>query len=288
MSRSRSVGLGLFIAACVGLLADNAAWARQDDAAGSKPGANSALSAEPTGAKTAQADESIWDWMVRASGSIGLVILALSFYLIALVAWMFFTYRVRVAIPPDLVREVGELLERKKYTEAFHRLAQDHSFLSRVLTSGVRKLPSGLPAAQRAMEMANDDVTMEMEHRTTYLATVGTLGPMIGLIGTVYGMILSFRVIAIAGSNPQASELARGIGTALFATLEGILLSVPAIAFYALFRNRIARLSLEVEMTAESLLEGFAPGTRLPHPLVSQATATAGPQRVALPPKAES
>ena len=84
------------------------------------------------------------------------------------------------------------------------------------------------------MEMANDDVTMEMEHRTTYLATVGTLGPMIGLVGTVYGMILSFRVIATAGASPQASQLAAGISTALFATLEGIAMSIPAIYFYAL------------------------------------------------------
>ena len=112
------------------------------------------------------------------------------------------------------------------------------------------------------MELANEDVTMEMEHRTTYLATVGTLGPMIGLVGTVYGMIMAFQVIALEGSSPQASQLAAGISTALFATLEGIAISIPAIFFYAMFRNRIARLSLEVGMTAEPLLEQFAPGVR--------------------------
>ena len=124
------------------------------------------------------------------------------------------------------------------------------------------------------MEMANDDATMEMEHRTTYLATVGTLGPMIGLVGTVYGMILSFRVIATAGSSPQASQLAQGISTALFTTLEGIAVSIPAIYFYAVFRNRIARLSLEVAVTAESLLEQFSPGVVRPvsmHPLAAAA-----------------
>ncbi len=110
------------------------------------------------------------------------------------------------------------------------------------------------------MELANEDVTMEMEHRTTYLATVGTLGPMIGLVGTVYGMIMAFHVIAIEGSSPQASQLAAGISTALYATLEGIAISIPAIFFYAMYRNRIARLSLEVGMTAEPLLEQFVPG----------------------------
>ena len=121
---------------------------------------------------------------------------------------------------------------------------------------------------------------MEMEHRTTYLATVGTLGPMIGLVGTVYGMIMAFRVIAQEGSTPQASQLAAGISTALYATLEGIALSIPAIYFYALFRNRIARLSLEVGMTAEPLLDLFVPGVRMTAPSSSPSPAR-GPAAVA-------
>ena len=144
-----------------------------------------------------------------------------------------------------------------------------------MLAAGVRKLPAGLPHAQRAMELANEDATMEMEHRTTYLATVGTLGPMIGLVGTVYGMIMAFRVIALEGSSPQASQLAAGISTALFATLEGIAISIPAIYFYSMFRNRIARLSLEVAMAAEPLLEQFAPGVRAQDPARRAAPAPA-------------
>jgi biopolymer transport protein ExbB len=220
------------------------------------------------------ANETFLHWMGRASGPIGLVIAAMSFYLIALVVWMAFQYRKNVAVPGDLLREVSELLGQRRYGDAYQRLAGDGSFLARVLAAGVRKLPSGHASALRAMELANDDATMEMEHRTTYLATVGTLGPMIGLVGTVYGMILSFRVIATAGSSPQASQLAQGISTALFSTLEGIGLSIPAIYFYAVFRNRIARLSLEVAITAESLLEQFSPGVVRPtsmHPLAAAA-----------------
>ena len=122
---------------------------------------------------------------------------------------------------------------------------------------------------------------MQMEHRTTYLATVGTLGPMIGLVGTVYGMIMAFRVIAVEGATPQASQLAAGISTALYATLFGIALSIPAIYFYAVFRNRIARLSLEVTLAAESLLDQFSPGVRSLHPL---AAAAMPGSRSALPP----
>jgi biopolymer transport protein ExbB len=192
-----------------------------------------------------------------------------------------------VAIPPALLEEVTDLVGQKKYSEAFGVLSSNRSFLARVLGAGVRRLPAGLPAAQRAMEMANEDATMEMEHRTTYLATVGTLGPMIGLLGTVYGMILSFSVIAEAGQSPQASELAAGISTALLATLEGIGISVPAIAFSADFRNRIARLSLEVALASESLLDGFAQGVRAVHPLAANVARPPGPIRPALPPGSE-
>jgi biopolymer transport protein ExbB len=215
-----------------------------------------------TGVPHVDARESFLAWMARASGPIGLVIAGMSFYLIALVVWMALNYRSAIAMPPPLIRELHELLHQKKYSEAYHRLSANGSHLARVLAAGVRKLPAGLPHAQRAMELANEEGTMEMEHRTTYLATVGTLGPMIGLVGTVYGMIMAFRVIALEGSSPQASQLAAGISTALFATLEGIAVSIPAIYFYSMFRNRIARLSLEVAMGAEPLLEQFVPGVR--------------------------
>jgi biopolymer transport protein ExbB len=228
--------------------------------------------------------EPILQSMWHASGWIGLLIAAMSFYLIAVVLWMAFQYRKSVAVPDNLVRDVSELLSQRRFGEAYQRLSADPSFLARVLATGVRKLPWGYTSAVRAMELANDDATMEMEHRTTYLATVGTLGPMIGLVGTVYGMILSFRVIATAGGSPQASDLARGISMALWATLEGIAISIPAIYFYAFFRNRISRLSLEVAIAAESLLEQFSPGVRSPHPLASAAV-PAVQSRSALPPE---
>jgi biopolymer transport protein ExbB len=210
--------------------------------------------------------ENFLRWMAGASGWIGIIIVAMSLYLVALVAWMFLHYRMPVVAPDELVNDIQSLLDKNKFNEAYHQLAEDDSFFARVLAAGVRKLPAGLDQGRRAMELANEDATMRMEHHTTYLATVGTLGPMIGLVGTVYGMMLSFRVIAQAGATPQAADLARGISTALVATLLGIAVSIPAIYFHALFRNRIARLSLEIGMTVEPLLERFVPGVRMAGP----------------------
>ena len=267
--------LGLMLALVgLGLVDPARARARpqgREAATGAREAATPASAGVGVGPGGVRVEESFFRWMVRASGWLGVVLLGMSFYLIALIAWMGIEYRRSVAIPDKLVADVAELLAARQYSEAYQKVAADGSLLAKVLGAGVRKLSGGVAPAQRAMELANDDATMAMEHRTTYLATVGTLGPMIGLVGTVYGMILSFRVIASAGSSPQASALAEGISTALFATLEGIALSIPAISFHAFFRNRIARLSLEVALAAETLLEAFAPGVRSPHPMAAAA-----------------
>jgi biopolymer transport protein ExbB len=287
--------LGIWILATGLMLAPSRAGAQDAPASG----AVDKTSAPSTTTDSDGDDESFLAWMIRASGVIGLVIAAMSFYLVALIVWMSIHYRVPAAAPRGLVREVRELLDQRRFGDAFSRLAADRSLFARVLGAGVQKLPAGIVPARRAMEMANEDATMEMEHRTTYLATVGTLGPMIGLVGTVYGMIKAFRVIATKGTAPQASLLAEGISTALFATLEGIAISIPAIYFYAFFRNRIARMSLEAEMAAEPLLEQFAPGVKPqepshaapvgpgahPHPFaLSAALGTAGGARPVQPP----
>jgi biopolymer transport protein ExbB len=80
---------------------------------------------------------------------------------------------------------------------------------------------------------------------------------MVGLFGTVDGMIRSFSVIANSASTPKASELATGISTALFTTLVGLAIAIPAIAAYNILRNRIARLVLEVGILSEGLMSRF-------------------------------
>lgn len=227
--------------------------------------------------KAAETSETFFQWMVRASGPLGALMLVMSFYLTTLIVWMFFEYRRSRVIPEKLTTDIAELIRLRRFNDIPTRLSADESFLAETLKSGLRKLSTGgLTSAQAAMASTNEAETMAMEHRTTYLATVGTLGPMIGLLGTVYGMILSFRVMATAGSNPQASQLAAGISTALFATLEGIAISIPAIFFYAFFRNRISLLSLEVEIASNEILEAITNGLRPEHPIYSNSSLMPG------------
>ena len=121
--------------------------------------------------------------MARASGKLGLLLLAMSFYLIALIAWMAFEYRRSVAAPPKLVAEVSDLLAAKQYTEAYQKVSADPWFLAKVLAGGVRKLPSGLPAGQRAIELTLEDASDGDGTSDDVPGHGRSLGPMIGQSG---------------------------------------------------------------------------------------------------------
>jgi biopolymer transport protein ExbB len=102
------------------------------------------------------------------------------------------------------------------------------------------------------------------------MAVLGTLGPMIGLLGTLKGMIASFSVIAVSDTQLKASEVAGGISEALLLTFEGVALSVPAIYFFALFKNRVTSISTAAMLQADQFIRHFAhagrsrPGAQAP------------------------
>jgi biopolymer transport protein ExbB len=107
------------------------------------------------------------------------------------------------------------------------------------------------------MQEVGEEESMKLEHRLSYMALIGNISPMIGLFGTVHGMIESFQVIALGGATPNPTELAEGISTALFTTLVGLAIAIPAIAAYNVLRNRVSRLLLEVGVTSENLMSRF-------------------------------
>ena len=119
---------------------------------------------------------------------------------------------------------------------------------------GIAELPSGLAEAREVMDRTADAETVDMERKISMLAVLGTLGPMIGLVGTLKGMIASFAVIALSDTQLKASEVAEGISEALLLTFEGVALRVPAIFFFAVFKNRVAKISVETLLAADELV----------------------------------
>ena len=145
----------------------------------------------------------------------------------------------------------------KEFQEAYDMARTDESVLGQVLSAGLAKLSRGYNKAIEGMQEVGEEESMKLEHRLSYMALIGNLSPMIGLFGTVQGMIASFRVIATSTNTPKPSELAEGISTALFTTLVGLAVAIPAIAAYNILRNRVSRLLLEVGVTSENLMSRF-------------------------------
>jgi biopolymer transport protein ExbB len=197
-------------------------------------------------------------WAFKALGWMySLIFLALSFTLVALFVMNLLTARRDNVVPVHLVEGFEAHLNEKRYQEAYELAKNDDSVLGQVLSAGLAKLSSGYQQAIEAMQEVGEEENMKLEHRLSYMALIGTIAPMIGLMGTVQGMISSFSVIANSTSTPKASELADGISTALFTTLVGLGIAIPAIAAYNILRNRVARLVLEVGILSEGLMSRF-------------------------------
>jgi biopolymer transport protein ExbB len=204
-------------------------------------------------------DISYLDWAARSLGWFyGLVFLGLSFTLVALFVMNTLTARRDNVVPSDLVDGFEQQLNARQFQEAYELAKSDDSLLGHVLSAGLGKVSSGYNQAIEAMQEVGEEENMRLEHRLSYLALIGTLCPMIGLLGTVSGMIDSFKLIANTASGaPDPQMLAQGISTALFTTFVGLALAIPALAAYNLLRNRVARLVLEVGIVSEGLMSRF-------------------------------
>ena len=183
--------------------------------------------------------------------------LFISFVFVALIVMNFLAIRRQSIVPPDLVANFESLLNEKRYQEAYELAKNDDSFLGHVLAAGLPKLQEGYPQAMEAMQEVGEDENMKLEHRLNYIALIGTISPMVGLLGTVDGMVAAFQVIASSPTQPKPSELAEGISMALITTLVGLWLAIPAIALFGILRNKLQRLGLEVGIFSERLMSRF-------------------------------
>ena len=248
--------LTLLAALAVESAAPGLAHAQPADAAAAPAEAAPAAAAPAEGAKTAP--KSRFMWVIYSSGLIGLFILILSIYFVATVIQLFIELRLSVAMPAEDVSSCEQLLASRDFQGLYDYASKRPSLYCRLVSVGISELPSGLTEAREVMDRNADAETVEMEKKISMLAVLGTLGPMIGLVGTLKGMISSFSVIALSDVQLKASEVAAGISEALILTFEGVALSVPAIYFFAVFKNRVAKISVETLLAADELVRRVA------------------------------
>lgn len=201
-------------------------------------------------------------WVARCSGLIGAFILALSIYFVAKVLTLFVELRDQTVAPPELLQETDELIQKRDFRAAYQRLKDSDTFFGNIVSAAIPEMPQGLAEAKDVMDRASEAQTLVLEKKIGVLAVIGTLGPMIGLLGTLKGMISAFSVIAMSGEKLDPASVATAISEALLLTFEGVALSVPAIYFFALFRNRVASISATTTFKADQMLRRIYQASR--------------------------
>ena len=211
-------------------------------------------SAEKSDASRADRPKLFTHILVSAGPVFGPLILLISIGLVAIIVLLAMDLRMPVAIPPGFVDEFTDTVNKRKFREAFDLAKNDTSYLGKVLTSGMSRLQYGIEDARETAYHTVESIKSNKEQLINFLATIGPLGPMIGLVGTVYGMIGAFMELSIPGVKPNPQKLADNISHALVITLLGVGLAVPAIFCNTFFRNRLNRISMDAASVADDLL----------------------------------
>ncbi len=189
-------------------------------------------------------------------GAIGYIIVVLSLVMLALIFEHLMTIRRQTLMPPGLQEDIQKLIGQGQTKLAEERCVASHSFLGYLLAAGLREIELGYSAVEKAMEDAAAQQAARLMRKIEYLSMISTVAPMLGLMGTVWGMILAFMEFE-RKANPQVSELAPGIYKALVTTLFGLIVAIPAIAAFGFFRNRIDELVAQTALTAEQVFADF-------------------------------
>jgi biopolymer transport protein ExbB len=227
----------LFVALTIGL----SSRAQQGSPTGDAPNTERD-SASPSG---------FWD-IVLAGGTIGYVIMFLSVAALALVIEHAINIRASVLIPPGLGDRVRERLAAGQTSQALQQCKLRPSLLTYVLSAGLSEADGDWPSIEKAMEDAAAEQSARLMRKIEYLSVIANLAPMLGLLGTVIGMVVAFREVAIRGGAARAADLAEGIYLALVTTVEGLLVAIPTLAAYAFFRNRVDQLVSDAVLAAQS------------------------------------
>lgn len=202
------------------------------------------LAQGPTETETAS-----WIDVIFSGGPIGiamvLLLMALSLTSVYLVVDQILTLRSSELIPTGLADDVRQALLDGQTQAAADLCREKPSLLAFVLLNGIGELPYGWSSVEKAVEEALAEQSARLYRKAEYLSVIGNIAPMVGLLGTVLGMVLAFQRVAESQGTASASELAEGIYQALITTVGGLIVAIPSLGAFAILRNRLDYLVAE-------------------------------------------
>ena len=203
-------------------------------------------------------------WSIIAGGRIiGFALILTSVVVVALVVENFITIRSEKIVPGQLADQLELHIGRGNYDKAESMCKEDGSFLAEVVDAGLgrRGAMFGFFEMQNAMQEVSERSISRFYRKLEYLSFIGAIAPLLGLLGTVTGMIRAFNKIALTEGAARPSDLAGGISEALVTTCMGLVVAIPTMFFVTFFRNRIDSYVAEAETVVDKLLGRFRQGT---------------------------
>lgn len=198
-----------------------------------------------------------WLQTVQSGGLIGYIIIGLSIVALALIIVHLVQIRRAALLPPEQVDTLDAMLSQGDVSAALQYCLDPErdSYLTRIMAAGLtrfQKSAFGAFEIKNALEEAGEEQTARLYRSTDGLGVIGAVAPLLGLLGTVVGMVGAFESVSkSSGSNHE--QLASNISVALVTTLLGLILAIPCVALFTFFRNRIDSLGSEAAQEIERL-----------------------------------
>lgn len=192
--------------------------------------------------------------LITAGGWLMIPILACSVLALAISLERLWVLRVQRIAPRGLLAEVWQLVKHNKMTPDEMRRIRQQSPLGRIIVAGLNNSRHGRDVMKEAIVEAASQVVHQLERFLTALGTIAAITPLLGLLGTVIGMIKVFNEILLQGTG-NANVLAGGISEALITTAAGLVVAIPSLALHRFFQRRIDTLVVEMEQEAVKLVE---------------------------------
>ncbi|MDT8311184.1 MAG: MotA/TolQ/ExbB proton channel family protein [Methylophaga sp.] len=192
--------------------------------------------------------------LFKAGGWLMFPLFACSVIAIAIIAERFWSLQTRRIAPPELITQIWQWLRYNQVDQERIKSLQKNSPLGRIFAAGLADRNAAREITKESIEDTGRHVTAMMEKNLNTLGTIAAISPLIGLLGTVVGMIKVFAVITTEGvGNPET--LAGGISEALITTAAGLVVAIPSVIFYRYFRGKINHLVVNMEEQAMQLIE---------------------------------
>ena len=203
-------------------------------------------------------DISILYWYATAAGPLFgplFILISIVFVTLAIMNWLAISRN--AIVPPEMLEQFHAKLTAKDYQEAYEIAKNSDSTLGKILAVGLVKMSESVVNAEHAMTDAAEEEVLRLENRLSYLGIVASVTPMVGLLGTVYGMIDAFYVIAQSGVQPNPTALSGGISLALVTTQYALMIAIPALVLFEVLKTRLAQFVLELNVQMDAVLRQF-------------------------------